>query len=397
MKRGRMLWEITRWELLRWLKIKDLLRTLVISTVLGLAIWGGLALFEKHGRDAVKIAVLNIEALPFELPAGSDLEIDESGWAGEGEAFQALEAREIDAVLRLESADVAELVVTREPVWKSDLENALSTARRQRELETSGLEPSRLANLFAPVEVTTTYHKTADPPRTLQEKVAAGLFVGLMMLGVFTGIAYQFIVITGEKQLRVTEQVVSAITPQMWIDGKILGISLLAFFTTATYVVSSLVFVAVSRVFGKGVDIPVAIGDPGLWFALSLLAIGGFLMWNTFFGLIAATIDDPNTSARGSLMMLPALPLIIAFLGMARPDALLMRLFSILPPTSPIILTLRLVLTEVPWWEVALALALLAGTTWLLRRAAGKVFALGILMYGKEPSWRETVRWIRET
>ena len=59
--------------------------------------------------------------------------------------------------------------------------------------------------------------------------MAAGLLVGLMMLGVFTGIAYQFIVITGEKQLRVTEQVVSAITPQMWIDGKILGISLLAF------------------------------------------------------------------------------------------------------------------------------------------------------------------------
>ena len=76
-------------------------------------------------------------------------------------------------------------------------------------------------------------------------------------------------------------------------------------------------------------------------------------MWNTFFGLIAATTDDPNTSARGSFMLLPVLPLIIAFVGMARPDALWMRILSILPPTSPILLTLRLVLTEVSWWEVA--------------------------------------------
>ena len=397
MRRARMLWEITRWELLRWLKLKDLIRTLVLSSVLGLAIWGGLALFEKYGREPVEIAVLNLETLPFELPPGSDLEIDASSWSRESDALRALEEREIDAVLRLDGVDDAELVVVREPVWMPDLEAALAAARRELKLEVSGLEPERLADLFAGVEVTVTYHETAEAPSTLGERVAAGLLIGLMMLGVFTGIAYQFVVITGEKQLRVTEQVVSAISPQMWVDGKILGITLLAFLTTATYVVSGLIFVLLSRVFGDGIEIPVAIGDPGLWIRLSLLAAGGFLMWNTFFGLIAATVDDPNTSARGSFMLLPFLPLAVAFLGLARPETLLMRILSILPPTSPTLLTLRLMLVEVPWWEVALALALLAAVTWLLRRAAGKVFGLGILMYGKEPSWRETLRWVRET
>lgn len=396
MNQGRMLWEITRWELLRWLKITDLIRTLVISSVLGLAVWGGLALIGKYD-GAVKIAILDFETLPFDLPDGSDLEIYEATRGSEAEALRALEARELDAVLRLKSADIAELVVTREPLWKGDLEEALSSARRQHKLQSSGLEPRQLADLVAPIEMTTIYHESADPPSTFAEKVAAGLLVGLMMLGVFTGIAYQFVVITGEKQLRVTEQVVSAITPQMWIDGKILGISLLALFTTATYLVSGLVFVSLSSVFGEGIQIPLKIGEPGLWLGLSLLAVGGFLMWNTFFGLIAAITDDPNTSARGSFMLLPVLPLIIAFVGMARPDALWMRILSILPPTSPILLTLRLVLTEVSWFEVAMALALLVVACWLLRRAAGKVFGLGILMYGKEPNWRETLRWIRET
>ncbi|MDA8020907.1 MAG: ABC transporter permease [Thermoanaerobaculia bacterium] len=397
MNRWGMLWEIARWELLRWLKIKDLIRTLVISSVLGLVIWGGLALVNRYDGGAIRIAVLNPDTLPFELPARTGLEIEDSSSSSEEEAFQKLEAREIDAVLRLESADVAELVVTREPLWKGSLEQALSAARRQLKLQESGLDAGQLADLVAPIELETVYHSTADPPSTFEGKVAAGLLVGLTMLGVFTGIAYQFIVITGEKQLRVTEQVVSAISPQMWIDGKILGISLLAFCISATYVVSGLIFVMLSRVFGIGVGIPLRIGEPGLWIGLSLLAVGGFLMWNTFFGLVAATIDDPNTSARGSLMMLPGLPLTLAFFGLARPDAIWMRVLSILPPTSPTLLTLRLTLTEVPWWEIALALVLLAVSIWLLRRAAGKVFALGILMYGKEPTWGETMRWIRET
>lgn len=396
MRRWRLLWEITRWELLRWLKIRDQLRTLAFSCLLGLAIWGGLALFEKYGRDPVEIAVLNPEALPFELDPGSELVIVDSGGASEAEALRALAGREIDAVLRLDGVDAAELVVVREPAWKSELEDALSSARRQRALRASGLEPERLADLLAGVQVGVTYHATAEAPSTLEEKVAAGLLIGLMMMGVFVGVAYQFVVITGEKQLRVTEQVVSAIPPQTWIDGKILGISLLAFFTTGTYVVSGLVFVLFSKLFGRGIEIPVAIGDPVLWIWLSLLALGGFLMWNTFFGLVAATIDDPNTSAKGSVMVLPVLPLVIAFLGTAQPDTLLMRVLSVVPPTSPTLLTLRLLLGEVRGWEVALALALLAAATWLLRRAAGKVFALGILMYGKEPSWRETLRWLKE-
>ena len=56
----------------------------------------------------------------------------------------------------------------------------------------------------------------------------------------------------------------------------------------------------------------------------------------------------------------------------------------------------RLVLTDVAWWEVPVAVLLLLAAVALLRRAAGKVFALAMLMYGKEPTWREVWRWARE-
>lgn len=68
-----------------------------------------------------------------------------------------------------------------------------------------------------------------------------------------------------------------------------------------------------------------------------------------------------------------------------------------MPPFSASVLPARMLLDQVPAWEIALAVVLLAGAVWLLRRAAGKVFHLGMLMYGKEPSWGEVRRWMRET
>ena len=52
-------------------------------------------------------------------------------------------------------------------------------------------------------------------------------------------------------------------------------------------------------------------------------------------------------------------------------------------------------LTTVPIWEMLLSLALLIGAVALMRRAAGKIFGMGILMYGKEPTWTEMLRWVR--
>lgn len=51
---------------------------------------------------------------------------------------------------------------------------------------------------------------------------------------------------------------------------------------------------------------------------------------------------------------------------------------------------------EVPWWEVGLAVVLLVAAVWAMSRVAGRVFRTGMLMYGKEPSWGEVRRWIRE-
>ncbi|MEM1204574.1 MAG: ABC transporter permease [Acidobacteriota bacterium] len=402
MTEARLLYEVTRWEFLRWFKIKDQIKGFVVSALLGLAVWGGFALFQRAQEvppAALAVSGLGDTAVAASVDAPFELV---PGFADRDAAFAALAAGEVDGVLRVEPGGGAELWIDRDPPWRRELEAFLGAAKQRRGFAEAGIAPDALAAILAPVSLRVLSPSAggegAGPPAvrgTLADKVGAGIVLGLMTLGIFVGLSYQFIVITGEKQLRVTELVVSAIRPQVWIDGKILGISLLALTSTCIYGLQSLVFLGISRVVGFELPIPAGMTDPGLWMGILALAVGGFLFWTTFFGLVAATIDDPNTSARGGLMILPIVPIAFAFLGLGNPDSPAMRVLSMLPPTASPVMTVRLLLGEVRGWELALALVFLAVGVWAVRRAAGKIFGLAILMVGKEPTWREMARWIR--
>jgi ABC-2 type transport system permease protein len=73
-----------------------------------------------------------------------------------------------------------------------------------------------------------------------------------------------------------------------------------------------------------------------------------------------------------------------------------MKALSLLPGTSPTVMTARLVLTDVAYWEVLTAIGLMVLAILFLRRIAGKIFAANILLTGKELSWRELWHGLRQ-
>jgi ABC-2 type transport system permease protein len=89
------------------------------------------------------------------------------------------------------------------------------------------------------------------------------------------------------------------------------------------------------------------------------------------------------------LMLVPMVAPVLALPAWFHPDGALAVLLSVLPPTATMALSVRLALTEVPCWQTAVGMIGMILSIALLRRAAGKVFAMAILMHGKEPSWRE--------
>jgi len=389
--------EISRWEFSRWFKLKGILITFGLSVVLSLAIAGGRYLLDQNSSSPIQIVVLNAELLPQLKTVGTRIVVKTPEGKSEAELRDAVGRREIDGLLILRGLDSADLIVSKSPLWEGDLQQILTAERRRLKLEALEVTADQLADVMAPVQINTSYHELSRGPSSAAEKIAAGLLILTMLMGVFNSLACQMVSITGEKQLRVTEQIISAVTPQQWIDGKILGVSAYAALGTAVIVLSALPFIFIMQLTGPGLPIPIDLSSPLNITLLVVVTLGGFLFWNTFLAAFAATINDPNTSSRTVVLFLPLVPLVAgALIALKAPDSLLTRTLGLLPITSPAVVPVRIVLTEVSIWEIGLSLVLLLVATWFMRLLAGRIFRIGMLMYGKEPSLKELLRWMKE-
>jgi len=392
-----MVLTVAKWEFGRWFKIKEQILTILFGALLSLLIFGGVALLAPDKGKPDHLTLVNPSGYSFRLIDTSAVLLHPVSDVENDPLMQRLESDETDGILFIISPDSAVLTVKKDPAWSGMVQASLNAFRMNHALQQSGLNDTALQNIFAPMNLSMNLTEDAGENASASEKVTAGVFIGLMMVGIFLGLACQFVAITGEKQLRITEVIVSAISPQTWIDGKILGISLLSLALMITYSLTSVIFVIVSSLLGSNWSLPVSLSNPLLVLQLLLLSISGFFFWNTFLSAVAATINDPNTSARGSLIMVPVLPVTLAFFAFGNPDSLFMIVMSLFPVTAAPVMSARLVLTQVSVWEFLAALLLLNGATWLLRHAAGKIFSLSILMYGKEASLGEIARWLKKS
>jgi ABC-2 type transport system permease protein len=386
---------VAAWEFGRFFKLRDQFISLLIGLGIGFGFYGVKKLIDREAAGSVRVVVLNREALPLEPKPGGRVALLDAAGRTEDDLRDAVGRREIDALLIVRDRDRADLLVRKEPVWRPELSEALTAARRRAALEASQLSPAQLASILAPVELTVTVHESGTRLPSQAEKITAGVLIALMLTAIFLGFSYLFTGITGEKQLRVTEQVVSAISPQTWIDGKLLGITATASLSAVVLGLTVATVMLVPRVLGGG-SLTIPTLAPGTVLLFLVLAVLGIFFWNCFFGAIAATINDPHTSSRSTVMMFPLLPVGLAFITLGKPDALAVRVLGILPGTSSAVLPARLLLTDVASWEIILALGLLAGAIAFLRRLAGRIFAVAMLIYGKEPTWKEVLRWARE-
>lgn len=394
-KNVKLVFEVAKWEFKRLFKIKDQLIGALLGVLFCFLFFGGHALLKTILDKEKEIAVINNSGIQLRLHKVNDLKITTKEIHQLDSLKNALLDKNIEGILIINDFDNAELIVNKEPSWLNTLKEELTLERQQIRIKESNISPEHLEEIYRQIDIKVNYTIPQKEKSTLGEKVAAGIFIGLMLMGVIAGLGFQLTAITGEKQVRVTEVIVAAIGAQTWIDGKILGVSFYSFVFLMGGSINAIVFVFVSKLFDSGWSVPLAITNPILIIVLFIFSLAGFFLWNTFFAAIAATINDPNTSARGAFMMLPAIPISLAFYALGNPDSVAMKILSLFPPTSVPIISVRMVLSDVKAIEILISFLLLVVTTWYLRKFAGRIFELSILMYGKEPTWKEITKWLK--
>lgn len=251
---------------------------------------------------------------------------------------------------------------------------------------------------------------------------------------VFTFIIYMFIMMYGamvmqgvmeEKTNRIIEVMISSVRPFDLMMGKIIGIGFVGLTQVFLWGIITAILVGLGGfMFSGGVDVASLQGGPqmgmmdtgalasssgneimGIINSINLAEIGisfiiyfigGYMLYASIFAAIGSAVDSQEDTQQfmAPVTIFMVFALYAGIYSMENPDGPLAFWCSMIPFTSPIVMMVRIPF-DIPLWEKLLSVTLLytsaIGIVWL----SAKIYRVGILMYGKKPSIKEMVKWIK--
>jgi ABC-2 type transport system permease protein len=218
-----------------------------------------------------------------------------------------------------------------------------------------------------------------------------------------------------EKSTRVAEVVVSSVSPETLLAGKVIGVGAVGLtqqiiWVVATIYLGSFAAPILARMVPATSATSVASGAAGMASmsmpdihvtSLLLILVFFVLGYGVYSSLYAAVGATVNSEQEAQQALAPILVLVVASAlliqpVMLNPTSTLARVASMFPFSAPIIMPLRMSLVPIPPWEMAVAIVGLGVAFVAVIMIAARIYRIGLLMYGKRPTFRELARWVRQ-
>jgi len=287
------------------------------------------------------------------------------------------------------------------------IENALRSAVLGQRLEKEGLDPKRVEAL--------TRVKMDMSAERIDDKGRGGSGIGSAIFGFLIAfLLYMMIVLYGqnilrgvleEKTARVAEVIVSSVSPDILLAGKVIGVGAVGLLQQlvwlgsgfALYQFRGQIFSAMGLPAMPNLPLPSV--PPALIVALVLFFILGYGLYAALFAAVGAMVSNQEDAQQAAQPVIMLLVFSIIFVQpvMLNPTSRLAEIMSWLPFSAPIIMPMRMSAISVPWYELTGTLLGLAVTCAICVWLSARIYRVGLLMYGKRPSLRELYRWIKQS
>ncbi|MCW5899380.1 MAG: ABC transporter permease [Flavobacteriales bacterium] len=413
----------------------------IIMSLLGpLLIAGGITLMiylGMQGRSEEQVLVIDREQVIGHKLRGNDkvkFHVDNKLWTDSAFLESPFTVRVIllEDILNTPQADLfyKELPGPQaQTIIRNELEKALELAK----LQSEGIDEEAYRRVRKALDMRLFDIRKVGEESLEQERAGIGFFFGYFMF-IFIFL-YGMQVMRGvmeEKQNRVVEVIISSVRPFQLMMGKITGIALVGFTQFILWIVVTTALVtAGSALLLKDRFDPATIAEtpmtagvkqqlqeqavampdvndvkilkalrqidvPVVLAVFVFFFIGGYLLYSSLLAAIGSAVDS---EAETQQFMFPVtlpmvLAIVVAQMAVYNPGAPAVVWCSFIPFTSPVVMMVRVVMGNVPAWQLLLSMALLVitfiGSTWL----AGRIYRTGILMYGKKASWKEIGKWL---
>lgn len=279
------------------------------------------------------------------------------------------------------------------------IQRALTEVLVARRLSDEGVDPAKAR------EITRTAQMSTVKLGVKGEQAKRGVGEELIVIMIYTMFIYTNILIYGtaltrslieEKMNRVSEILLSSLTPFQLMIGKIVGVGAVGLAQFLIWTGTAMGFYAFRGMSPQTDEIFSAI-EPFVLGYIVLYFVLGYFLYASLFCIVGAmsTSEQEAQNSQTPVVMVVVVSLLLGISLMRQPGSTLTVALSHIPFMSPILMFMRIQALRPPLWEILLnvgvILVFIAGTAWV----AGRVFRVGVLMTGKKATIPEIVRWIR--
>ena len=212
-----------------------------------------------------------------------------------------------------------------------------------------------------------------------------------------------------EKSNRIVEVLVSSMSPFQLLMGKVIGVGASGLVQLGIWGVTGFYITATLASGGTGsgeagvaadgtaASFSVPVISPELVAVILVFFLLGFFLYATLFAGVGAMCNSVQDSQQFQfpLTMGLVIPMMLLSLITRAPNSPLAAGLSLVPLFSPVLMFMRVCMETPPLWQIALSWVLMGASIWVSARAAGKLFRIGILLYGQSPTWATLVKALR--
>lgn len=214
------------------------------------------------------------------------------------------------------------------------------------------------------------------------------IYVLMLFFAIFMSSQILMRSVLAERSNRLVEVLLSSVSPSELMSGKIVGLGLLGLTQLVLYLI---VGVSVSNF--KGLEL---FSSTNVLLFL-VYFVFGYMLYAAIFAAIGSLFDNEQDAqqAVSVFSLISCVPIFLASYVIANPHSVTTVVLSFIPIMTPFFMILRVGVLVPPLWEIVTSLVLLIISVWLTMLAAGKIFRVAILIYGKRPTLPEIWQWVR--
>jgi len=277
---------------------------------------------------------------------------------------------------------------------RDTVRSALSRVLTRERLAKRGMSAAEVETLMAPVDMNAANEEQDNT--TASFAGAYVLFFLMYMVIMLYGMNVARSIIE-EKTSRVFEVMLATVKPSEMMAGKVIGVGSVGLTQVSLWMLAAVILTAtplMTHLLGGGTHISISAQQVVFFIIYFLL---GYLLYSSIAAALGAmTNSEQELQQLNMFLVMPlAFCMVTLPLVLNAPQNVWSRILSIVPFFSPLLMYMRISVSPVPWYEIAISIVLMMVAIYAVIWIASRIYRVGILMYGKKPNLPEILRWMK--